>query len=141
MKSIEHLTSGLKYDNGIWICKNQSAISYPVDANEVYKKIEEESFWFAHRSSIICNIASRLIDSTQGFLDIGGGNGYNSLSLQRAGFSVVMLEPGSQGILNARQRGIKNLIHATLKDASFKPGSVDNAGLFDVLEHIENDVD
>ena len=50
-----------------------------------------------------------------------------------------MLESGSDGILNAQKRGIKYIFHTTFQGAQFPDSSVDSIGLFDVLEHIEED--
>lgn len=71
--------------------------------------------------------------------DIGGGNGFVSLALTRAGYETVIIEPGSSGIHNAATRGLAPLVHATLHEAEFARDSVPAAGMFDVLEHIEDD--
>ena len=50
------------------------------------------------------------------------------------------VEPGPAGADNARAgRGIENVICATLENAGFATASVAAVGLFDVLEHIEDD--
>ncbi len=71
--------------------------------------------------------------------DVGGGNGYVASGLKQAGIPVVLVEPGRQGIENARRRGLAPLICSTLEDAGFLPGSLPAVGLFDVLEHIRED--
>ena len=43
------------------------------------------------------------------------------------------------GAINAYKRGIKNVLCSTLEDAGFELCSVDSVGLFDVVEHIEDD--
>lgn len=73
-------------------------------------------------------------------LDIGGGNGFVTKGLQINNLSAVLLEPGKAGCINARKRGVKNIICATLSEAGIKDGCIDSAGLFDVLEHIEDDL-
>jgi hypothetical protein len=72
-------------------------------------------------------------------LDVGGGNGYVSLAIQNAGFPVVMIESGIDGVMNAHRRGVVNVIHATFQDAQFPRASIGSVGMFDVLEHIEDD--
>ena len=46
----------------------------------------------------------------------------------------------SSGNHGCQGRGLTSVICSTLQDAGFKPGTVPAAGLFDVLEHIEDDV-
>jgi len=70
--------------------------------------------------------------------DIGGGNGFVSLALQTSGFRVALLEPGI-GAINAIQRGVHNVIRATLHDACLSSASVPAVCLCDVLEHIEDE--
>jgi SAM-dependent methyltransferase len=72
-------------------------------------------------------------------LDVGGGNGIVTAALRQAGFDCVLLEPGSDGIRNAQRRGLSPLIQSTLEGAGIAPGSLAALGLFDVLEHVEND--
>ena len=48
-------------------------------------------------------------------------------------------ETGAQGIANARARGLCPVIHGTLESAGLLPAVVPAVGLFDVLEHIEDD--
>ncbi|EKD76124.1 MAG: methyltransferase type 12, partial [uncultured bacterium] len=71
--------------------------------------------------------------------DIGGANGYQAQSLIKAGFDVVLVEPGEQAIQNAQRRGLKELICATLDDAKFYPNTMPAIGLFDVVEHIADE--
>lgn len=52
---------------------------------------------------------------------------------------VVLLEPGPDGVRNARRRGVRQVLRGTLEAAGFLPDSIPSAGLFDVLEHIEDD--
>jgi SAM-dependent methyltransferase len=73
------------------------------------------------------------------FWDIGGGNGFVSKGLQNAGQKVVLVEPGPAGAANARKRQIEHIICATLEESGVAPNSIEAAGLFDVVEHIEND--
>jgi SAM-dependent methyltransferase len=51
-----------------------------------------------------------------------------------------VLEPGVVGARNARSRGIRGVVCATLEQAAFAPGSFGATGLFDVVEHVEDDV-
>ena len=73
------------------------------------------------------------------FFDIGGGNGFVAKRLQNDGIKTVLVEPGKSGAINAYKRGVKNVICSTLQDAKFKYNSIDSVGLFDIVEHIEDD--
>jgi 2-polyprenyl-3-methyl-5-hydroxy-6-metoxy-1,4-benzoquinol methylase len=42
-------------------------------------------------------------------------------------------------VQNARRRGVAITIQSTLEDAGFKPGCLPAVGMFDVLEHIQDD--
>lgn len=75
------------------------------------------------------------------FLDIGGGNGYVAKGLTDAGIDCALIEPGLQGALAARARGIDPVICARLEDMEKGSASVAAAGMFDVLEHIEHEAD
>lgn len=123
---------------GIWVARSRSQISYPQEGNQNCLALEADSFWFEHRSRCI-EAAVRRFPPTGMVLDIGGGNGYVAVGLQRAGIPVTLVEPGWQGAWNARQRGVENVICAALEDADFYPQSLPAVGLFDVLEHIEDD--
>jgi SAM-dependent methyltransferase len=126
--------------DGIWTSKTLSAVSYPEHGNETYFAVEESSFWFRHRNNCIRAVVKALPPGGL-LLDVGGGNGYVARCLQDAGVDVALVEPGPGGARNARRRGVQHVIQAALEDVKFQPGSVAGVGLFDVVEHIENDVD
>jgi SAM-dependent methyltransferase len=124
--------------NGVWKSTKISDVSYPADAHRYLYSVEENSFWFKHRNNCIVSILQRFPHKHY-IIDVGGGNGYVSLGIQNAGFKIIMLESGSDGVMNAQKRGIRYIFHTTFQDANFPDSSVDSIGLFDVLEHIEDD--
>ena len=71
----------------------------------------------------------------------GGGNGFVSLEIKNNGYEIALLEPGISGILNAKKRGLKKLICANFNEIDLYPNSIPAIGIFDVLEHIEDDVE
>ena len=75
------------------------------------------------------------------FFDIGGGNGFVSKGLEKNGIKTCLVEPGIQGCLNAKKRGLSNIVCSDLESLKFKAPIPFSIGLFDVLEHIENDDD
>ena len=143
MVDIKSISKGLKFgDNGIWVSKDTEQISYPSDGNEISFFIEDNSFWFKHRNNCIISIINAYPPpNNETIFDIGGGNGFVSRGLVNSGFDVVLVEPSITGSLRAKSRGITKIICATTNTATFKQHSLPAVGLFDVIEHIENDLD
>ena len=141
--NVESLSDALHFDalTGIWRPRAAAAahISYPADQNAECFRLEDGSFWFTHRNRCIITAVRRF--PPDGFvLDVGGGNGFVAQGLTEAGFETVLLEPGGMGAQNARDaRRLQTVINATLDEAAIRRCSVPSVGLFDVLEHIEDD--
>ncbi len=142
MADIQSITTGLKLGkDGIWYGIDTQDISYPPDGNEACFAIEDSSFWFRHRNNCIISAVRSYPPENKGTIfDIGGGNGFVSLGLANSGFDVALVEPGRTGASNAKRRGLKTVICATTESARFKPHSLSAVGLFDVVEHIEDDL-
>jgi hypothetical protein len=117
----------------------KNKISYPKEGNDLCFKLEDNSFWFKHRNNCIIEVVKKYV-SDKVFFDIGGGNGFTAKYLEDNGIPTCLVEPGIQGCLNAKTRGLSNIVCSTLENASFKINSLPAIGLFDVIEHIENDV-
>ena len=133
------LSSGLeRREDGLWWSRAEKAVSYPAHLNAHFREIEDNSFWFRHRNRCIVSLIQRFRPAGA-LLDIGGGNGYVAKGLIAGGIACVLLEPGVDGARAARARGIDPVICARLEDAGLPPGSFSAAGMFDVLEHIEDD--
>lgn len=131
-------SSHLHLVESIWRPEDYGEVSYPEHGNEICFQLEDQSYWFTHRNNCILE-AMGVFPPGGMFYDLGGGNGFVSAALQKAGQPTVLLEPGS-GAVNARKRGVAHVVQSTLENARFKPGSLCAAGAFDVLEHIEDDV-
>ena len=133
--------AGAKLDrasDGVWYAREREAVSYLDEGNDVCFELEEQSFWFAHRAACLEAVVRRF-PPTGTIYDIGGGNGFVTRRLIDAGFDTVLVEPGEAGARNAVRRGIPTVVCATLATAQFREGSLSAAGLFDVLEHIDDD--
>ena len=126
-------------EHGIWFRKNQSHISYPEDGHSRCLAIEDASFWFKHRNKCIIEVMHRFPPAGAVF-DVGAGNGYVSSAIKNAGLPTVVIEPGLQGAMNAHRKGLNPVICSTLEDAGFNPHLIPAVGLFDILEHIEDDI-
>jgi len=126
-------------ESGIWFGRGQSEVSYPAAGHSICLQLEDHSFWFRHRNRCIIELL-RVFPPSGPVLDIGGGNGFVSCGIERAGMEVALLEPGLEGAHNARRRGLSTVICCTLEDAGLLPESIHAAGIFDVLEHVEDEV-
>ena len=116
-------------------------VSYPNDGHRDSALVEAESFWFRHRNDCLLPLINNFHPAGAGlFLDIGGGNGFVSSALQASGHEVALLEPGLTGCKTAKARGVDTVIHSTLRECGFPGESVPAVGLFDVIEHMEDDV-
>lgn len=121
---------------GVWSVTGNRAVSFPDEGHADLERIEEDSYWFAHRNVVISSVVRRY--SPQGrILDIGGGNGFVSVALRQAGMDSIVVEPGATGAAIASRRGVP-VIRAAFEDLELAGDSVAAAGLFDVLEHIED---
>jgi SAM-dependent methyltransferase len=127
-------------DDGIWWSASRAQVSYPAEGHSQTLSVEDRSFWFGHRNACIEALVRRHPPAGGGaLLDVGGGNGFVAAALQACGFDVALLEPGAGGAANARRRGVREVICATLEDCGIPPASLGAAGLFDVLEHVSDD--
>lgn len=141
MVEIGNISSGLvQKEDGIWYASSNAAISYPEEGNERCAQVEDTSFWFKHRNDCIVALVKSFPPSQGGSIfDVGGGNGFVSMGLVASGFEVVLIEPGPVGAQVAMERGLNNVVCSTLQDAKFSAASLPAVGLFDVVEHIEED--
>jgi hypothetical protein len=76
------------------------------------------------------------------FVDIGGGNGFQACAIQNnfPESKVALIEPGKSACSNAKKRGLTSVHNCFFEDFDFYQFGTNAAGLFDVLEHIENDI-
>jgi hypothetical protein len=126
-------------DSGIWFARRRAThVSYPTHGNAACLAVEEQSFWFRHRNRCIVSLVRRFPPDGL-FLDVGGGNGFVAKGLITAGFDCALVEPGFDGALAAHARGIDPVICARLEDLESVKANFAAAGLFDVLEHIEDE--
>jgi SAM-dependent methyltransferase len=130
---------GLQLDpDGVWRGRSAEPVSYPAEGNNACFALEDSSFWFAHRNACLLALLRRF--PTAGpFFDIGGGNGFVAAAIQSAGVPVVLVEAGADGVHHAQARGLRNVVHSTLKEAGFRAGSLPAIGFFDVLDHIDDE--
>lgn len=128
----------IKNKLGIYHLPSKTEISYPLDGHQSCYQIEEKSFWFQHRNNVISE-AVKKYNNENILFDVGGGNGFVSKRLQDDGLNTYIIEPRVDGSKNAKERGIKNVICATIQDIGLRHKSIYSIGLFDVVEHIQED--
>jgi SAM-dependent methyltransferase len=124
--------------DGIWFAHGDFDQGFAQKDDTDWAEIEERSFWYRHRNDVVLDLLERF--PYQGWLfEIGAGNGVVSGAIQAAGRPVVALEPTVSWARRARMRGLRHVICAHFEKAGFSADSLDNVGLFDVLEHVERD--
>jgi 2-polyprenyl-3-methyl-5-hydroxy-6-metoxy-1,4-benzoquinol methylase len=124
-------------NNNIHFLSSRKEISYPKEGNSLSFQIEEKSWWFQFRNKFIASYVMKYAPNAT-FWDIGGGNGFVSKELQENGITTILVEPGIEGANNASNRGLNHIFCATLEELHVNAAMIESAGLFDVLEHIEN---
>lgn len=128
-------TTLTEVEPGLWSSSEVEEVSYPSDAHRLMAEVEDESFWFAHRSRVLEQVVSRFPPPGCLF-DVGGGNGYMVRALRRNGLEAVLVEPGEEGARTGLLRGLVPVINSSAAAAGFREESLPAVGLFDVLEHI-----
>lgn len=106
------------------------------------EKVEDGHFWFEARNRLILYMISRFFKPSGKFLEIGVGTGFVLRGVQRQ-FPQMQLtgsEIHSEGLKYASMRLPKaRLIQCDARQIPFT-GEFDIIGAFDVIEHIEEDV-
>lgn len=127
--------------NNIWRSNSDKDISYPDEGNNNSLQIEETSFWFKHRNEIIREVFGHHYSGGD-IVDIGGGNGFQAKFLQEQfpQANCILVEPGYNGCLNAKKRGVNHVYNMTFQDFPFENFDVKAITLLDVVEHIPDDV-
>lgn len=128
-----------KDEHGIWFADKSEKCFYPEDGEKRLVGIEEDSFWFQHRRNCIIEVVTAYPPDGW-IMDIGGGNGFVTLGLTNAGFDAILLEPDRNAVMNAYRRGVTQIVCSTIESAGFESNSIPAVGIFDVLEHIEDDL-
>jgi SAM-dependent methyltransferase len=126
-------------DGVLFTGKPASTINYDDSAHRTLFAVEDRSYWFMHRNSVI--LAAVEASGFGGGLiaDVGGGNGYTAKMLQDNGYEVALFEPGEIGARNAKTRGVDNVVCGLFDADTVHSGAAEAVTMFDVIEHIEDD--
>ncbi len=105
---------------------------------------EDRHFWFRSRNQVIVKLASQLLrgaPANSRTLEAGCGNGNVLRFLERSlpGSRVIGMDFFAEGLEWARRRTTCPLVRGDLLHPPFR-GAFHLIGLFDVLEHIQDDV-
>lgn len=126
---------------GYYMKSTPSHSDYPPQAYELLVKAEPRHFWFRGRNVVIRTIIRRLFSDYVGkrFLEVGCGTGYVLAQLNRMGFNVTGLDMHPEGLVYAKKRVPEaSFVRGSL--AAYRPKTLfDAIGMFDVVEHIEDD--
>lgn len=126
---------------GIYTTGKNYQLDYPEKGNEDYLKFEEQSFWFRHRNNVIINALKKIGAADNNIADVGGGNGLQAKFLQQnfPNINIALIEPGYAGCLAAKNRGVQEVYNCLFQEFDFEQFGASTVGLFDVIEHIEDD--
>jgi len=127
-----------RVEEWLWRSPSIPPVSYPETGSAGCAGVEEGSFWFEHRNRCITHVL-RAFAPRGVLLDVGGGNGVVTRHLEANGIPALLLEPGDAGVATARSRGLSMIVQATLEGSGFTAETVPAIGLFDTLEHLEDD--
>jgi SAM-dependent methyltransferase len=105
---------------------------------EKLKKAEERHFWFKVRRKWIYDRMRKFILSPASVLEIGCGTGNISSFLSQKGYKVTGCEFYPQAIDISWQGFLK--VQGDSNNLPFEDNSFDIVGLFDVIEHFEDDI-
>lgn len=130
------ISNRLRFEGGVWVTPTVTPeVSYPESGHASLMAVEDRSFWFKNRAQAIVEAVQRFGDGSC-LWEVGAGNGHVSEALISAGISAVAVEPGAHGIANAAGRGVP-AIRGVLAALELPDGSIGSAGMFDVLEHLQ----
>jgi ubiquinone/menaquinone biosynthesis C-methylase UbiE len=101
------------------------------------KKAEAEHFWFDIRKQWIFDRISKIISPPAAILEIGCGTGIVSSFLAEKGYGVIGCEYYQEAV-NMAWPGFR-IVRGDANCMPFGNNSFDIVGLFDVIEHFEDD--
>ena len=102
--------------------------------------VEDRHWWFRGRRQVVdALLASAGVAPPLRVLDAGCGTGRNLQGYRRLG-PVRGIEPSGSAVDFCHQRGLTEVVQATVESLPFEDGSFDLVFTTDVLEHVDDDV-
>lgn len=102
-------------------------------------RAEKYHFWFKARREFIAEKFRQYVEKNERVIEIGAGTGSVSRALMEEGYSPAIGELHLSGLYYAKSYGVKECYQFDLFDPPFKQ-EFDVIGMFDVLEHLEDDL-
>lgn len=136
------IREGFKNEAGILLFTPDIADNhedYNAAGLDILYAAEEKHFWFLARKQRILEIFKKYVQNHESVLEIGAGTGNVARALQTADYNVSVGEMHLNGLNYAKTYGIKNCYQFDLFDPPFSE-HFDVIGMFDVLEHLQEDV-
>lgn len=112
--------------------------TFDPDFFTILKNAEEKHFWFHIRRKWIFDRIKKFVPSNAKILDVGCGTGNVTSFLSRKGYTVTGCELYAEALNMAWPGFLK--VQGDSNSLPFKDSSFDMVGLFDVIEHFENDI-
>jgi SAM-dependent methyltransferase len=102
-------------------------------------RFEQVHFWFRHRLRVIREAFHSHVGRGEEILEVGAGTGHTARALQEDGYRHLALgEIHTNGLHYAKRYGLDRLYQFDVRTPPFVD-HFDAVGLFDVLEHIQDD--
>jgi len=104
-------------------------------------ELEETHWWFVGRRAVVDGLLRKILSSPRKIVDVGSGGGGMLPLLEKFG-PVVSFEPDAPSAERLRQRfrGRFSITTGGVDAPTFFESRADVVTMFDVLEHIEDDV-
>ena len=99
---------------------------------------EKKHFWFIARRERIHKLFAKFIHKNSKIIEVGAGTGSVTRYLIEKGYDVSSGEIHISGLKYAKSYGVKNCYQFDIYKQPFEK-EFDAVGMFDVLEHLEND--
>ena len=112
--------------------------SYDPNALDVFYRYEKEHFWFKIRRNFILKIFGKYIKKSSLVMEVGTGTGNIARELKNNGFDVVISDVHKQFLDFEKNKIIEKRYQFDVNESPFVD-HFDAIGMFDVLEHIEED--
>ena len=130
-------------DDGIVVLANATDDrDYPAALVDLVVSVEQRHFWFAARNEVILSTIRGVIGPLPGtrVLDIGCGTGFVTAALEGAGMDAWGIDMHRAALRRARARMRGPLFSSHTPALPFFP-DFDIATMFDVIEHLDDDVE
>ena len=103
---------------------------------------EQTYWWYVARLAILKRFVGRALGRRRGLriLNLGCGTGATSEGFQEFG-EVMSADPSHMAVTFCRSRGLANLAECSAERLAFADGSFDLVMMYDVLEHVEHDIE